>query len=274
MAVVTLSSWLDLAGVPLATPGWVHEHLEDLYGTPQVVAPTTDVPYMDGAVGEGQRYGSREVDVPMLVRGAVDSDGVPHPSTLTGLQLNMDRLKSLAPPTRRRLYAIRHHLPDGSVRGAAVTGVTWTTTHRGPNDMDADLSFTIPAGLLRDEVPVVVADAASPNQRNLVVPNPGSAEQHELVLVLTGTATTVTIYNRTYDPADGTWLRFGGTLDAGVTIDTAAWTAVRGGVDTGLVEHSGHPRWLPLLQATPNTLRVVPTGGTVSVTVQHYPAYA
>jgi phage-related protein len=139
----------------------------------------------------------------------------------------------------------------------------------------AALDLSIPGAVLRDEAATIATSpsVAAPATADLVVPNPGTADQYELAITLTGTASTVRLTNLTWDPTAGTYLEFNGTLGGGVTIDTAAWTATRDGISViGLVAHAGHERWLPLAPGN-NTIRIAPTGGNVTVSVSHLAAY-
>lgn len=111
--------------------------------------------------------------------------------------------------------------------------------------------------------------------QDLSVPNAGTADQLDLLLTLSGDATSTKIENRSWGPA--TWLNLAVDLANGdVTVDTDELTAEQGTTNVvGSLTHSTDgalpARWLPLLAGVTNTLVVsVNPGATVTPTVEHY----
>lgn len=280
MPTVTMAEHVEIGGLALATPAWQITDLSGLYASGAVRGDGHVIPFHDGRQSYRTRVDAKSVLLPIQVFGHADPDGVAYADRRVGLAANLDQLKRVLRPVGQPgagTRTLRHHLPDGtSIRSAGCQVNELTLGPAGPYSYTGVLDLTIPGGLLRDETVTTVTSAsiAAGATGTLNVPNAGTADQYETVITLTGTATVTRIRSTTWDPTGGTWLEFGGTPNAGVVIDTGLWTAVRGGVSViGLVSHSGHERWLPLSAGATNVLEILPTGGTATVKVDHYPAY-
>jgi len=271
--VITRAEFLEINGVPLATPAWEAEDLSGLYDSPAVRGEDVAVPYHEGQTPLRRINDAKRVQIPVHVFGDLDHEGATHADPLVGLQANMDYLKQALRPRQNATVAgtwpIRHILPDESTRvGDGHVIPPFQPVYLGEM-FKLIVDLLIPAGVLRAVDPIVVSGSTP-----LVVPNPGTADQYNLVLELTGSATSVRIFNDTWDTSGNTYLEFLGGFGTGVVIDTGAWTAVRDEVSVvGLLEHAGHERWLPLLAGVDNSLRIEPEGGTATLEVTHYPAY-
>lgn len=278
--VVTRAEYVEVAGVPLATPGW---EVTDLTGLWDIADPRGDdkaVPYRRGVVPFRRQLGAKRVDLPITVF-ADDPEGV---LAASRAQLWANRNTLIRDVLRPRQVAtttgditVRYHPPDGSVlSGPAKVVATMNPTPLGPAALRASVGLLLTDGGLRAETPVDVTSTEAPagGSADVVVPNPGTDYQDRAVLTLTGTATTVTLTNLTADPGGDVRLTFGGALTGGVVVDTGAWTAQRAGTSViGLVSHSGHERWLPLVPGD-NTIRIEPVGGTATLNVVHNPFHA
>ena len=273
--IVTRTEYLEIDGLALSTPAWEVLDPAAIFDVPDLRFDPQRIPYRRGALEPGfVTTAPRRVDLPMLIRGDQDPDGVPYLNPREGVAANRDRLATVLASGLSGVRTLRFHRDDGRTLSGPVIGIGGMRPQSdGPSVMRASVGLLLIEGGLRNESTVLVTSAEAPagGSVDLAVQNPGTMWQDQAVLTLTGTATTVTVTNLT----DGPTLTFGGNLTGGVVIDTGAWTAVRGGsVDVvGLVTHSGHPRWMPIRVGN-TTLRVAPTGGTATLQVVHYPFYA
>lgn len=269
--------YVDIGGLVLATPAWECVDSSSLYDAPPVRGDDVVVPYHEGAVSFRRIVGPRRVVLPMVVYGDVDREGLAYSDGRAGLRANLDALKrEVLRPVQSGdgTKLLRHVFSDGEVRQAPCQVIPPVQTGPlSPNSVRCTIDVVIPGGVLRSVTPQDVSKTIFPLSDDLVVPNMGSGDQFESVVHLAGTATRVRIVQRSWDPAGGTWLEYVGSVAAGVTLDTAAWTARAGLANViGNVEHAGHERWLPLVPGQ-NVLEVTPTGGSVTVSVAHYPAW-
>lgn len=270
--------YLEVGSFPLSTAGWEVVDHSSLFDLPDLVGGDVQPPYRRGGLGFRRMERTKTVDLPFIVYGRADGDGVPASDRAEQLWVNRNTvLQALGPLQAGSATGDRtvtFHAPDGGTyAGPGKLVGRIGLQHLTPHALKGMLVLQLTEGGLRASTPVdeTSSEATAPGTVDLVVPNPGTSWQDRAVLTLTGTATSVTVTNLT----DGPTLAFGGNLTGGVVIDTGAWTAVRGGtVDVvGLVTHSGHPRWMPL-RAGETTIRVAPTGGTATLQVVHYPFYA
>lgn len=279
MPTANLSERLEIDGVPLSTPAWEIEDLSGLWDLGEYRGGDRAVPYRRGVLPYRRILGAKVVDLPFVILGDYDPDGALAADPRAQLWANRNELvrtvlRPLQVGTATGDRTVRYYAPDGSTLagpGKVVGGLRPTPV--GPSAMRGSLALSLTEGGLRSEtlVDVTSSSVADGGQLDFTVPNPGTDYQDELTLTLTGTASVVRLTNLTADPAGGVWWEFGGTLDAGVTVDTELFTATRGGVSVvGLVTHSGYEKWLPLVPGD-NTVRIEPTGGTATVQFEHYP---
>lgn len=277
---LTQTEYVEVDGVPLATPAWEVENLEELFGSAEPRGADLVVPYRRGVVPLRRNLGPKPVDLSVVIFGATDPDGVDHPDERAGLLANRDAfLRDVwRPPqvgTVTGTRTLRYHAPDGTTRAGPFTvagGLKPTAI--GPGALRLSLALNLTEAGLRAETPVDVTSAAVPggSSDTLVVPNPGTDYQDAAVYTLSGAASSVRIINPTV--STDVWLELGADLTAGaVVIDAGAFTAIRAGVSVvGLVTHSGFERWLPLIPGD-NALTIEPTGGAATLQAVHYPLY-
>lgn len=280
MATANLAERLEIDGVPLSTPAWETEDLSPLWDVPAYRGGDLEVPFRRGVVPFRRISGAKRVDLPLAIFGDFDPDGTVPADARAQLWLNRRELvRTVLRPVQVASITgdrtIRYYAPDGTtLAGPGKVIGRLRPTQLGPIGMKASVSLSLSEGGLRaeTETDVTSSEVADAGQLDFDVPNAGDDYQDELRLTLTGTATLVRLTNLTAHATD-VWWEFGGSLDAGVTVDTSDFSAERGGVSvTGLVTHSGYERWLPLVPGD-NTIRIEPTGGTVTVRFQHFPFY-
>lgn len=271
--------YVEIGGLVLATPAWECVDFSALYDAPPVRGDDVVVPYHEGALSFRRIVGPRRVVLPMVVYGDYDRDGLAYDDARAGLRTNLDALKrEVARPVQYGdgTKLLRHVFGDGEVRQAPCQVMApLQVGPLSPISVRCTIDVLIPGGVLRspDLVSVTSDAVAAGATGELVVLNPGTADQFETVLTLTGTATEVVIRNLTWDSSGDTFLDFSASIADDVVIDTGAWTVLSGGSSALLeLEHQGHERWLPLLPG-PNVLEISPTGGPATLKIEHYPAW-
>lgn len=284
MATPTLDEYLEANGLPLDNPAVdTVTNLSALYrGADHEGSGGLLIPRRPGELAEALTRGAIRGEITTEVFGDVDMDGVATASVAAGLRANIDQLLAALQPPQHTLggtYLVRHVHPTEPNRSAQGRLIATDITFLAPTVASIDWDVYVPGGVLRAEVAENAVSGSLSVAGNLAVPNPGSADQDALTVVLTGTATSVRLESKTWDASGDTYLTVAVDLAGGaVTIDTAAKTATQGGSDVHGNVTAGMPGpwdvWLPLLRDTDNTLRIVPTGGNVTVDVTHYPAYS
>ena len=285
MPVATLTNYLEANGIPLDNPA-----VETTSQLDWLVQPADhrgdaglEVAQRPGLQPQATIRDRKRGPLALEVHGTVDMDGNPTADVATGLQGNLDALfAALEPPqhTDAGTYLLRLHHPTLPVRSAQGRLKVVRFEYVAGEVAALVLDGLIPSGVLRSEAVTNANSGSVSTTTNLTVPNPGNADQDEMVITLSGTATHVRLESRTWDPSGNTYLEVASDLALGnVVIDTAAFTAVRGvATDVhGLVDAyspKGWQTWLPLVRDGNNTIRIVPTGGSVTVDIDHYPAWA
>lgn len=199
--------------------------------------------------------------------------------TLAGDQVppSVDQLRTNLAAFRRACRPRHDGLPAASF---TVAGVTYTAdvlatlavTADAATEHSADLSLEVPAGMWQAATPVVSTSPSSPSTRVLTVAaataaGPSTLDLFDAIITLTGTATTVRLEQ------DDRWLEFTGGLGGGVVLDCATLDADRDGDPVhGLVARDGAAGWMPV-SADGSDITIVPTGGSVEVSVEVRPAW-
>lgn len=275
MATPSEDEYIEVDGLPLDTPAWSHENLGAIYNTPGFRGPGRTVAQRQGEQPRPRIVGPRPVDVRLLVFGHTDSDGNPTSTQLQGLRGNLDELKahldhSLAVGTVK----LRHVLDDGAVREAQAQLTDPLEVSQAGETVRCVANLWLPDGALRD---TALVSTSATDAFPLTVPNPGSGDQLDTVITLSGDATSVTLTNGTW--GNNTDLTVAVDLSAGdVTVDTDKLTATQGAASVvGSVSHNTDgvmaARWLPLRKNGDNAIEVSHNGTTLTVTVEHYPRW-
>lgn len=281
---LTQSEYVEIDGIPLATPAWEVTDLSELWDIANIIGELPTVPYRRGVIPFRRALGGKNVNLPIVVFGSEDLEGNPYDTAREGLEANRNVLVRdvLRPPrvnTQAGTRTLRYHLPSGEVlAGPCILAGGLRPQPKGPGAFEGAITVILTEGGLRSEteVDVTSGSVASGGSSDFAVPNPGLDYQDALLIDLTGTATAVRLTNLTADVDEEVYLEFGGdiSLGTGVALDTLAFTAVRDAVNVvGLVSYSGFERWLPLVPGGDNTIRIEPTGGTATVQFRHFPFY-
>jgi hypothetical protein len=91
--VITADEYLEISSVPFATPAWRITDLTSLFDGPDVKGGDRDLPH-GVAVAYPRRATITVVDLPLVVFGASDQDGVAYADAREGLEANIAYLRA------------------------------------------------------------------------------------------------------------------------------------------------------------------------------------
>lgn len=267
-----VDEYVKFDGLPLDTPAWEMQDLAALYDSTGATGSNVDMAYHQGEQARRRWPGPKRVELGIRVFGNVDSDGNATTSLLGGLRANLDELKRALRP---RLFdtgtaLLVHELDDGNSRTAQAQVVSpLQTSGLQGVAVNGVVDLLIPEGVLRSSQQTTASGSSSSGAAfDLTVDNPGTVTQLDSVISLSGTATSVLFES---NGVSGVSLDVQVDLGSGdVMVDTGVFTVDQGGNDMhGNVTSAGHERWLPI---PPNgdTWTVTPTGGDVTVDVEHF----
>jgi hypothetical protein len=148
--VVAAPEWLEIDGLPLSTPAWQTDQLDDLLATPEVRGDDILVPYGDGVRPQPRRPTVSKATVNIQIMGDTQPDGTPHASFREGLRLNIAALAWLAGKDGVDAHGTR--LATLHLAGATLSGRVHVLRLRfartGPMYATAQMELSIPAGAL------------------------------------------------------------------------------------------------------------------------------
>lgn len=263
MATATADEYAELDGLPLYTAAWYTNSLAALYDSSAADGEGTDLAYHHGQEPSPRWLAPRIVALPVTVIGNFDSDGDAHANVRTGLRRNLDELKAKLRPDTGGTVPLIHRHPDGDREARCQPTGPLTTRAIGPTAMRVVVDLWLPDGVMAN-TSSSNADGTGSAEFEVEVPNPGTADQYDATISLSGTATSVTIVSDL-----GHSLMYSGDLSVGaVSLKTGPMTADRVGTDVHGLVSSSYPRWLPI-PAGGDTWTVTPTGGSVTLAVSH-----
>lgn len=148
--VVAAPEYLVIDGIPLSTPAWETNQLDDLLASPEMRGDDILVPYGDGVRAQPRRPTVTKAAVGLQVVGDTRPDGTPHTSPREGLRLNIEALCWLAgrdgvDPDGTRLAEL--HLA-GDTRVGRVHVLRLRFVRIGPAYATGQMELSIPAGAL------------------------------------------------------------------------------------------------------------------------------
>ena len=264
--LVTSTEYIEIDGVPLATPAWIVTDLSELNDGPENRGSNLVVPRRPGAIIRRRVRESRIANIPIVIFGDRDAENNVHADAREGLLSNIDDLKkALRMPntvtSASRL--LKYYRPTGTVEAVVQTTQKLDIEQISPTTARAVITVEIPAGVLRDSTDTVLnATVGADTTFNIAVP--GSGEVFAAVFNVPGPANSLTITNNT----SGHAINYPVAITTGLVINTGAYIATDGATQVGgRIVTTGTPFWLPLQPGT-NQLRVQrPSGGTVSMTI-------
>lgn len=218
------------------------------------------LPNRHGALYVEKYFSSRKIAFGMMISA----------SSVTAMQTKLDDLRKLISP--RREQTLEFTLDDATIRNAQAS-VNKALEIKQETILLARLvlEFTLANPLFR--LSTVIADnttTINANPKAMTVTNPGTVEERDPIITLTGPLSNTVITNAT----NGCVLTYTGTIAGGesVSIETNAlgeYTALKDGVTNviGNLSHSGSAA-LMVLESGANTLSIADdthTTGTVKI---------
>jgi phage-related protein len=258
-----MSTWY-FGGTNLSSFGAI-TLLDDDGDTPDRRGEDIVIPFRNGRVPIAKYYDSRVIMFGLTINTA----------TKTDLQDKLDDLRALlSPRVEQELQVV---LDDTSVRTAnAVVNKSFKPTHLGPLAVKLTIEFTLadPFFYSDTEVEQIITIDASP--KTGTVENPGTVEERNATITLTGPLTNPVITNTT----NGVVLTYTGAIAGGEVVViatnlTGEYTAVKDGTTNviGNVTHSGSSA-LMIMDVGDNDLSITSDVTSIgTVTVAFYPPY-
>jgi hypothetical protein len=151
--VVTNPEYLELAGVPLSTPGWEMTDASDLWASAEVRGGDLVIPGATGVRPYRRRPTVTKATVELAVFGDTSWDGTAYPSVRAGLATNCRHLEALAQSpatTDGTVLAVLHYAPGAPApdRRGPVHVLRVRFARIGPNLATGQVELSIPAGAL------------------------------------------------------------------------------------------------------------------------------
>lgn len=153
MPTITRTEYVEINSVPLATPAWEVTDLSPLWEASPVRGEDRLIPYLQGRQPLQRVIDELRVQVPLVVYGDFDQDGVAIANGRIGLMNNLDYLKNafMVPNTSSTegTWPLILHMPDSSTRGAdcfVLPPLNYVSV--GPITVRCVLDILIPAGEL------------------------------------------------------------------------------------------------------------------------------
>lgn len=280
MATAIYPERLEVDGVPLDCPAWeVTNNYSWLYTPAEFAVADYQPGGHAGEIPAPVLRGAKRGPLVMQLNGVLDPDGNEHGDVAAGLRANFDALLAALAPPQHTLTGTRelaHVHPAVATRSGPGRVMVVSTEFVAGVAATVTADCYLPRGVLASVDAEETTSPAIGSSTPFVVANSGSSFQEASTVTLSGSATGVLLESLSWDPDGAAFLYVDVDLSAGdVVIDTAAQTVTQAGDDVhGLVDAGLHVlrSWLPLV-AGDNTIRVVPTGGNVTVTWSHHPAF-
>lgn len=151
--IITSDEWLEIDGIPLATPAWIITDLSELMNGPDVRGEDQIIPGAPGVKPLPRHVHVSLRSLPMVIYGGYDWEGNPYSDGHEGVETNLAYLVEnllLPPGTADGTRAAVLHLWNGDIRTGDVHVISplRTATELGPAGLRAILELSIPAGYL------------------------------------------------------------------------------------------------------------------------------
>lgn len=151
--VILETEYVEINGVPLATPAWMVMDLSPLWDVPGVRGSDRRIPYAEGEQPLRRIYDAKRVVLPLLIFGEANRANVPYADHRVGLLTNFDELVAevadpdAAPDPGTKL--LRLFMPGGVIRSGQCHVIPPLGIGRlGAVGLRAALDLVIPAGRL------------------------------------------------------------------------------------------------------------------------------
>lgn len=148
--VVAAPEYLVIDGIPLSTPAWQTDQLDDLLATSEVRGDDIVVPYGDGVRPQPRRPTVTKATITLQVVGDTQPNGDLHDSFREGLRLNIEALAWLA--SREGTAADGTRLAELHLAGSTRVGRVHVLRARfmrvAPFYATGQMDLSLPAGAL------------------------------------------------------------------------------------------------------------------------------
>lgn len=148
---ITAAEYLEIDGVPLATPAWTTTDMDDLWSTPAVRGADLVIPGATGVRPFRRRWTVTDASIELTVVGDRDWEGGSYPNTAVGLALNVEHLQALAEPTGTTAgtrTAVLHFPPGGPADRSGPVHVERVRAKRTGPLAVVSIQLSIPGGAL------------------------------------------------------------------------------------------------------------------------------
>lgn len=150
MPVITATEYLEIAGVPLATPAWRIVDLSAMFIGPALRGTDRLIPAAAGVKPYRRRATVTTKPFPMVIFGAKNQEGVANANVRVGLLTNIEYLRTnvidpLATGNGTRTVIWRR--ADGTTRTAQAHVLPLELGPLGPTAVRAVLTLSIPTGV-------------------------------------------------------------------------------------------------------------------------------
>lgn len=150
MPTVTRSPYVDIDGVPLATPAWEVLDLAPLLAGPDQRGSDVLIPGAAGVLPQPRRATVSKRSLPMVVYGDYDQDGAAVADGAAGLIANLDHLRAnVTDPTGvgDGTRTLTLHLTGGATRTCPVHVEGMDLGDEGVPAVRAVLRLSFPSGM-------------------------------------------------------------------------------------------------------------------------------
>lgn len=263
---ITATEYIEIDGVPIATPAWIATDLSELNDGPQNRGENLIIPRRPGAIFRSKISDAKIANIPVVIFGDKDAEGNAHADPRKGLIDNINSLKKALTtpntPNNNARYMV-YHRASGDVEAYVQTSPKLDITPIGPTSARAVISIEIPSGTLRATTNTVITQSVG-TDTTFTVNAGGAGTIFGVTYSIPGAADSVTITNNT----TGAAISLPAAVTTGLVINTVSFTAYDGAANkAGLITTTGTPFWVPL-EAGANELRIQrPGASTATATI-------
>jgi len=256
---VTATEYIEIGGVPIATPAWIATDLSELNDGPDNRGENLVVPRRPGAIFRSKVRDAKIANIPIVIFGDRDPDNNTYADPRQGLIDNINLLKKALTTPNTPLSGSRlltYYRASGNVEASVQTSPKLDITPIGPTSARAIITIQIPSGTLRSTTNTVFTQTVD-DDATFTINVPGAGDIYGITYGIPGAANSVIITNNT----TGAAMTMPNPVTTGFTASTLTYAAADGATDiSGKIQTTGTPFWVPLTPGN-NELRVQRAGG-------------
>ena len=216
MATASRTEYISIDGLPLSTAAWETEDISTLLNGPGTRGSDLVIPTRAGASPRRRTLDARQITIPIVVNGFLDSDGNAHANPRDGLVANIDELKAALSPKYTTQAGTKTLLwvNDTDIYRTAEVHVSpdFQVSAIGPNAARLVVTATIPGGVLRGggiQRTSILVESGTTQAAASFGPIMGTGEIQDALIYIDGPATwpapvTALTGNGAPTPGDGT----------------------------------------------------------------------